>query len=289
MFYLDSSDDFLIRIKLGGGRLVWLAYSALIMLMIITIWPILWLLMASFKTTQDLAANPWGFPKEWILTNYYNAWVNSALLNNIKNSLITTILCVAVTVICSSTIAYVVSRLRFKGRSALYYFFIAGMMVPVHSLVIPIYLNTLEWKLQNSLIILGLIYAAFRIPFSVLILEGFMTGIPRELEECATIDGCSIWGCFLRIIFPLTRDGLIAIGLLAMMSSWNELLVATLLIKAPDLKTLTTGLRAFVTDMQNEQTLLFAGLFIACLPSLIAYGVAQERMIKGMTLGAIKG
>ncbi len=224
-----------------------------------------------------------------MFANYYNAWVKSRLGVNILNSVLAMAVCVGTTIVCSSTIAYVVSRLNFKGRSAVFYFVIAGMMVPVHSMVIPIYLNTLDLGLQNNLIVLGLIYAAFRIPFSVFILEGFMVGIPRELEECATVDGCSVWGCFLKIIFPLTRDGLITIGILAAMSAWNELLVASLLLKRPELKTLTIGLRAFVTEQQLEMPQLFAGLFIACLPCLIAYALASEKMIKGMTMGAVKG
>lgn len=289
LFHLDSRERAAIEVKLGNKRRVLVAYIALCAMAVITIWPIFWLLSASLKTMEDLSSNAWGLPKQLHFQNYYDAWVESALLLNIRNSLLATTVCVIATLVCSSTIAYAVSRLTFRGRSAIYYFFIAGMMVPVHSLVIPIYLNTLAWGAQNNLIYLGLIYAAFRIPFSVMILEGFMVGIPREIEECATIDGCSAWGSFLRIIAPLSRDGLITICILAMMSSWNELLVSSLLIKTPELKTLTTGLRAFVSDVNNDLTRLFAGLFIACLPSLVAYAVAQERMIKGMTLGAVKG
>ena len=278
-----------IQVKIGSKTGVTIAYIFLILLAAITIWPIFWLLMASLKTTADLTLNPWGFPKSLHFMNYYNAWVNSGLVLNIRNSMFATIISIVVTLVGSSTIAYAVSRLEFKFRSAVFYFVIAGMMIPIHSMVIPIYLNTLKFGLQNNLFMYGLINAAFRIPFSVFILEGFMVGIPKELEECATIDGCSVWGSFLKIIVPLSRDGLITVGILAMMSTWNDLLLATLLLNLPELKTLTVGLKAFVTDTQNEQTLLFAGLFIACLPSLIIYGFAQDKMIKGMTMGAIKG
>ncbi|MCQ5386740.1 carbohydrate ABC transporter permease [Hungatella hathewayi] len=288
-FQQDSREKMQIQIKIGNKHVVYVAYAAMIVLAIFTIWPIWWLLMSSLKTTQDLSVNPWGLPHQLDFMNYYNAWVNSGLVRNIINSTIVTVISVIVTLICSSMIAYVVSRINFKGRNALYYFFIAGMMIPVHSLVIPLYLNTLSWGMQNNLLVLALVYAAFRIPFSVFILEGFLAGIPKEMEECATIDGCSVWGCFLRIIVPLTRDGMITIGILAMMSAWNELLVSTLLIKRPELKTLTVGLRGFVSDVQNEQTQLFAGLFIACLPSLLAYAFASDKMVKGMTMGAVKG
>lgn len=288
-FQQDSRAKMQIQIKIGNKYAVYIAYAAMIALAVFTIWPIWWLLMSSLKTTQDLSINPWGLPHKLEFLNYYNAWVNSGLVRNIFNSTIVTGISVIVTLVCSSTIAYVVSRINFKGRNALYYFFIAGMMIPVHSLVIPLYLNTLSWGMQNNLLVLALVYAAFRIPFSVFILEGFLAGIPKEMEECATIDGCSVWGCFLRIIVPLTRDGMITIGILAMMSAWNELLVSTLLIKRPELKTLTVGLRGFVSDVQNEQTQLFAGLFIACLPSLLAYAFASDKMVKGMTMGAVKG
>lgn len=286
---MNSHENMLLQMKLGGKGWLGISYVAMIGLAVITIFPIFWLLSSSLKTTQDLAQNPWGLPQTLHFANYYNAWINSSLLKYIFNSLIVTLIAVFLTIACSSTLAYALSRTQFKFKKSIYYFVIAGMMVPVHSLVIPIYLNTQALGIQDNLLVLAFIYAAFRIPFSVFILEGFLASIPKEMEECASIDGASTWGTFLNIIFPLVRDGVITISILAMMSSWNELLVSSLVIKSPDLKTLTVGIRTFVTDTSIEQTMLFAGLFIACLPSLVLYAFAQEKMIKGMTAGAVKG
>lgn len=146
-----------------------------------------------------------------------------------------------------------------------------------------------KWNQYNNLGVLSLIYAAFRIPISIFILEGFMTSLPRELEECAFIDGCSVFRLFFKIIVPLTKDGIVTISILAVLASWNELLVSMLLLSKPALKTLPIGLMGFITEYNSEYTQLAAGIMMAIIPSIVFYILAQEKIEKGMIAGAIKG
>ena len=205
------------------------------------------------------------------------------------NSIRATFLSIVLTVVLSTPVSFVVSRFRFKGNNLLYLFFIAGMMIPIHSTVIPIYTMVGNLNMKNNLEVLSIIYGAYRIPVSIFILEGFMSGIPRELEECAVIDGATVWDIFFKVIAPLSRDGIVTIAILTVLSSWNELLISMLLISSPTLKTLPTGLMGFITDYNSEYTQLAAGIMIAIIPPIIFYMFAQEKIEKGMIAGAVKG
>ena len=194
----------------------------------------------------------------------------------------------ATTLRCSSMLAFILARLRFKGRSIRYYGILLGLMIPIHAIIIPLYITTRDLGLHNNLYCIGLVYAAFQIHFSVFVLRGFMAGIPASLEEAAILDGCGVIRVFLYIILPLTKEGLITIAILTLMSAWNELLVAMLLISNVSLKTLPLGLIGFITEYASKYADLCAGLIIACLPNILFYAVCQEKMIKGMTMGAVK-
>ena len=273
---------------MGRGTRIFL-YVTLTIAALAVILPLLWLLRASLKTRQDLTRNTWGLPQTWEFKNYYLAWTGSRIPRYMINSIRATFLSIVLTVVLSTPVSFVVSRFRFKGNNLLYLFFIAGMMIPIHSTVIPIYTMVGDLNMKNNLEVLSLIYGAYRIPVSIFILEGFMSGIPRELEECAVIDGATVWDIFFRVIAPLSRDGIVTIAILTVLSSWNELLISMLLISNSLLKTLPTGLMGFITDYNSEYTQLAAGIMIAIIPPIIFYMFAQEKIEKGMIAGAVKG
>lgn len=251
--------------------------------------PLIWLLFSSLKTQADLTMNTWGPPKQWMFSNYLKAWKGSKIDTYMLNSIFVTILSIVITVITTTPIAFVLARFRFKGKKVLYLVAIAGMMIPIHSAIIPLYMMVQGWDQFNNLKILSLIYAAFRIPISIFIMEGFMSSLPRELEECAFIDGCSVWKLFMKITVPLSKDGIITISVLTVLASWNELLVSMLLLSKPTKKTLPIGLMGFITEFNSEYTQLAAGIMIAIIPSILFYIFAQEKIEKGMIAGAVKG
>lgn len=275
--------------EIKNKKTKFLVYLALTIAAILVVLPLMWLFFTSFKSRLDLAKNTWGLPKVWEYTNYIIAWTGSKIPGYMWNSIRATAIAIILTVILSTPVSFVLSRFRFRGNKILYMFFIAGMMIPIHSTVIPIYTMVGDMGFNNSLEILGLVYGAFRIPISIFILEGFMSALPKELEECAIIDGCSTANIFFKIIVPLSKDGIVTISILTVLSSWNELLISMLLISDPAKKTLPTGLMGFITEYNSEYTQLAAGIMISIIPAILFYAFAQEKIEKGMIAGAIKG
>jgi len=256
---------------------------------VIVLLPLLWLVLSSLKTQKELTFNIWGLPESFQFSNYLTAWRRGNLGRYMLNSILTTGVSIAISVVCATTISYVLSRFKFRLNRFIYYLVIAGMMIPIHSAVIPLYVMSMQWNLMNSRFALGLIYAAFRIPISVFILESFMISIPKELEECAIIDGCSYPSIFKNVILPLSKDGILTITVLTSLTSWNELLVSMLLLGKPEVKTLPIGVMGFIAEFASQYALLCAGLVIASIPNIIFYMLLQERIVKGMTMGAVKG
>jgi raffinose/stachyose/melibiose transport system permease protein len=264
-------------------------YAAMILLALIVLLPLLWLVSASLKTEEQLVQNIWGLPRTPVFSNYTEAWARSRMSYYMRNSLIVAASTILLTAGASATMSFALSRFTFRLNRLIYYIVIAGMMIPIHSAVIPLYVIALKWKLQNNLFTLAMIYAAFRIPVSVFLLEAFMLTIPKELEECAIIDGCGYWTIFWKIIMPLSRDGIVTIMILAALACWNELLVAMLMLSKPFLKTVPAGVLGFISEFSTDYARLYAGLVIAIVPNLVFYAVMQERIVKGMTVGAVKG
>jgi len=273
---------------LSKGTLI-ACYAMLIFVTIIVLYPLVWLLFASLKSQQELTFNTWGFPKVIQFGNYKEAWTRSDMGTFMLNSVFVTALTVIFTVVTCVPLAFVLSRFEFRFKRFLYFIIISGMMIPINSAIIPLYILVNNFKMMNNLWALGLIYGAFRVPFSVFILEGFMSTIPKELEECAHIDGCSITGIFWNIAVPLSRDTIATVSILAVLNAWNELMVAMLLLSKQAVKTLPIGLMGFISEYASQYTQLCAGILIAILPNIIFYVFAQEHIQKGITAGAIKG
>jgi len=272
-----------------SGKTKILSYVVLIIVSTIILYPIIWLLMAALKTVEELTFNTWGFPRNPQPINFYLAWTNAGLGRLMINSMQTATLTVIFTLAACVPMAFVLSRFKFRFRRLTYYVVITGMMIPIHAAIIPLYILVFNMGMMNNLTMLALIYGAFRIPISVFILESYMSSIPRELEECAYIDGCSVFRVFWNIIIPLSRDVIATVAILAVINAWNELMVAMLLISDMSLRTLPIGLASFLSEYFSEHTQLAAGALLAIVPTLLFYLVAQEKIQRGLTAGALKG
>lgn len=264
-------------------------YAILLVNAAAIILPLIWLLSASLKTQAELTANVWGLPRSFEWLNYRDAWVGGRIGSYFFNSVLATAVAILLGDACSVTIAYALSRFSFRFNRTVFYIVIAGMMLPIHSAVIPLYITAMNLKMMNNLVFLGVIYGAFRIPVSVFIMESFMITIPKELEECAIMDGADFFTIFFKVILPLSKDGVVTVSILTALASWNELLVSMLMLSRPMIKTLPIGLMGFISEWSTEYTVLCAGLVVACIPNLIFFALMQEKIIKGMTVGAIKG
>ncbi|WP_039763689.1 carbohydrate ABC transporter permease [Caldicellulosiruptor sp. F32] len=251
--------------------------------------PFLFMAFTSFKTQMDLLTGAvWELPKQPTFSNYLTVFKGN-FVSYFKNSVIAVSLSVVLILLISSMAAYVFARTKFKLNSALYSLIIAGMAIPIHVTLIPIYLLTKRIGVYDN--IFGLIgpYVALSLPMSVFILTEFMREIPVELEEAAKIDGCSFFRIYSDIILPLSKPALITVAIYNGTYLWNEFIFALVLTSSPSRRTLPLGIWDFQGQYGSDIPAIMAFLTLSLLPMLIAYVLGQDKIIKGMMAGAVKG
>ena len=280
----------------GGGPVTprqWLARAAkwgvLALFLAITFLPLLWLVISSFKTNLELLTSAFSLPAAWQFDNYVNAVRVAGLPRLFVNSLIVASLSMALNLAFCSMAAFVLAREWFRGRELVLNLIVAGVLVPVIALMVPYFRLITVTGLYDSLFGLALTYAAINVPVSVFLLHGFMRGVPRELEEAAVIDGCGFGGRYARVMVPLSQVGLVTAGTFVFLFSWNEFIYALLLTSSVAARTLQLGIRFFVSQFFTDYTSMFAAITLAIIPSILVYVLLHERIIRGLTAGAVKG
>nr|WP_237167872.1 carbohydrate ABC transporter permease [Paenibacillus yonginensis] len=222
-------------------------------------------------------------------SNYAEAWRIANMNVYFLNSLLITFVSLIVTVLLGSLAAYFLARFSFKLRGLTYSLFLLGMLVPIHATLIPIFLIMQKLSLIDTYLSLILPYTAFHLSLTVFILEGFMRGFPKDLEESGIMDGAGIFRIFWSIILPITRPAMATVIILNFIYNWNEYLFALVLITSNALKTLPLGLANFVGIETASYTLQMSALTIALIPIIIFYLLLQKQLVTGMTAGAVKG
>jgi raffinose/stachyose/melibiose transport system permease protein len=265
-----------------------LAYTLLIALAVLAIYPMLWVVTNSFKTDVELFKATWQFPDELLWRNYERAW-NFGIARYIVNSVIVTILSVTLTVSVSLMGAYALARFDFPLKNLLFFFILGGLMLSPQVAVIPLFRILVRLGIYNTYLAMVVPYVAFGIPFTTFLLRAYILSVPRELEEAALIDGAGHLGVFRFVIIPLSRPIIASAALLEAMRVWNEFMFALTFIESNDLKTLPVGVAAFTSALRTEYTVIMAGLVIAAVPMVIVFLVAQRQFIRGLTAGGIKG
>ncbi|WP_238480554.1 carbohydrate ABC transporter permease [Anaerocellum diazotrophicum] len=258
---------------------------------ILTLFPLIWLVYNSVKTNNDFLANPFGLPQlsKLQLKNYYDAWVTMGIQRFTINSLIISSVSVIFSLIISSMAAYAIERMIWRSSQKVLNYFLSGIMVPIQIILIPLFINFKKLNLLDSRVGLLIPTVAFALPTSIFILTGFYKTIPRELEEAALIDGCSVYKIFYKIILPLTMPAFVTIAVFNFLGAWNDLLIPLVLIQTPEKMTLPVGLLNFRGMYGAELTKMFAAVVISAIPSIIIYFVLQDKLLKGMIAGAVKG
>jgi raffinose/stachyose/melibiose transport system permease protein len=252
-------------------------------------YPVLWMLLQSFKTKFELYSNVWGLPQQVFMDNYVQAWRIARMGTYIFNSLIVSVGTVAVVLVAASLAGYAFAKLRFTGREVLFYTFVFTLIVPVQVTIIPLYAVVSGLGLSNTYFALILPYAAAGLPLSIFLLRAFFRSVPREIEEAARIDGCSELAAFWRVVLPISGPGLATVTILQFLGAWNEFLLALIFIRNPALRTIPLGLQAFFFEYSVEWGYLFAALAMATVPVIVVYVVMQRQFIKGLTAGAVTG
>jgi raffinose/stachyose/melibiose transport system permease protein len=264
-------------------------YLVMVILLLLTIYPMVWMLFGSLKPLGEFYTNIWGWPRTWDWSNFSQAWDDVDLGQKFLNSTIATVGTLIVAIPLCAMAGYAFAKVSFPLRRWIYYFVLAGIMIPFGVTAIPVLSTEISLGLFDTRIGLILIYAAQSLPFGIFLMYSFFQSIPSELEEAALIDGCSRLKAFVRIVLPLAKPGLATLLIFTGISVWNEYLMASVLIHQPNLETLPLGLVNFTTAHSTNYPELFAALTIATAPIVMVYLIAQRQFISGLTAGALKG
>lgn len=264
-------------------------YIFLSLLAVIYLLPLLWVIYVSLKDDKTLFVSPWALPEHPMIENYSFAWtagrLGIATVNSIFVCVITLILCLLV----GSMAAFAIGRMRWKLSGAVMTYFLTGMMIPVHCILIPVFTRFSKMHLTNSQVGLILPYLTLSLPITIFIMTGFFQSLPNELFESACIDGCSIYRSFTHIALPLAKTGLFVTGLMTFVANWNELLLAMVFISDDAKKTLPVSLSKFVGPYNTNYSQMFAAIVIAIIPTIVVYCMFSNQIVDGLTAGAVKG
>lgn len=264
-------------------------YIFLILIAVVYIAPLLWVFMVSFKTNGEIFTSPFALPESFYLDNFTFAWTAGKLGTATLNSFIVCSVTLILSMLIGSMAAFAIGRLRFKLAKPCMTFFLLGMMIPVHCVMIPLFTRFAAIGLSNSLMGLVIPYLTFSLPTTIFIMTGFFQSMPNELIESACIDGASIYEIFFKIALPLSRTGLFVTGLMTFVANWNELLLAMVFISDDSKKTLPVSLSKFVGPYNTNYSQMFAAIIIAIIPTVIVYCIFSNQIVDGLTAGAVKG
>ncbi len=251
-----------------------------------------WFIVSSFKSNSELFVNIWDLPEKLQIDNYIRAWTSGRMAVYFKNTLIIQIAALTLLTVFGSMAGYVLARFRrYRWVSMASLLFVSGMAIPAQITLVPLYLMYSQVGLLNTRLGIILVYCAVYMPFTVFVLTGFFSTIPREVEEAAAIDGCSKWRVFLHVAVPMAKPGITTVVIFNFLSIWNEYFYAMMLITDDEKMPLSAGLYNLKSQQQMSMdwAALFAGVVILVIPTLIVFFLLQDKIEKGVTAGAVKG
>ena len=264
-------------------------YVFLSILAVIYLLPLLWVIYVSLKDDKTLFVSPWAMPEHLMIENYSFAWTAGRLGVATLNSALVCGITLILGQLVGSMAAFAIGRLRWKLSGAMMTYFLTGMMIPVHCILIPVFTRFSKMHLTDNLVGLILPYLTLSLPITIFIMTGFFQSLPNELFESACIDGCSIYKTFTHIALPLSRTGLFVTGLMTFVANWNELLLAMVFISDDSKKTLPVSLSKFVGPYNTNYSQMFAAIVIAIIPTIVVYCMFSNQIVDGLTAGAVKG
>ncbi len=264
-------------------------YLVLAVITLIIFTPIVILIFGSLKTTGEMYAHPYTPPSPPHWENYQQILSASSFWTMMRNSLIVMVSTTAGVLAVCSLAAYVFSRMQFRGKELAFNFLTLGLMFPITVAMMPVYLVIRDMQLTDTLLAVILVQTTFGISGNMLILRGFFAAVPMELQDAAAIDGCTSFGFFWRIMLPLVRPALAAVGALTMIISWNDLLTPLVLLDREALWTLPLGTMQFQGQYSSDVAMVAAFVTLSARPALIFYLFAERQIVAGLTAGSLKG
>lgn len=272
-------------------------YVALISLAISIIVPIIWVIFASLKSQLELVSgNAFALPKEMLWSNYVDAFQKARMGDYLLNTVIVTATSLVILLLVALPASYVLARFKFVGKKFLNALFMAGLFVNVNYIVLPIFLMLFKADLAlgvefflNNKFWLSVVYAATALPFTIYLLTGYFKTLPKAYEEAARIDGCGYFKTMTKIMIPMARPSIITVVLFQFLAFWNEYIIAFTFMDKEN-ATLAVGAKYLMADTRSQANfgVMYAGLVIVMIPTLILYICVQKKITQGMSLGGMK-
>jgi raffinose/stachyose/melibiose transport system permease protein len=272
------------------SRLRSTSYTALAgLLSLFVLVPLFLVFVTALKDRLQIAQNPLGLPDVYLWENFARAWKEGNFGLYFQNSILITFPSVISVVVLSLLAAYAFALMKFPFKEILFIFFLAGMTIPLGVLAIPLFYEMLDLGLINTHWALILPQIGISMPFGILLLRSFIQSLPREIIDAGRIDGCSDWGLLWRIVMPISSPAVYSLVIFMFTWSWNEFLLATVLLQTEATRTLPLGLNFFRGRYSSDFPMLMAGAIITFIPVVIVYVIFQRQFLKGIVAGSLSG
>lgn len=264
-------------------------YLILLFTVFVSIFPILWVFVSSFKTNKAILSSPFSLPDAISIQPYIDVFTQYNFAKYFGNSLLISLVSTAAALFIYALAAYVIARYEFRGKNLLYVLFTITLLVPHHAKAQPIFSLIFKMGLYDTKSALILVYTSTGMALALFILRATFMTIPKSLDEAALIDGCNFWQIFWKVNVPLARSGLATAGILMFLANWNEYFYAVILISGEKNRTLPVALGFFNEAFSYNYTKMFAALTIVVVPGIILYLLAQEQVQKSVASSGVKG
>jgi arabinogalactan oligomer/maltooligosaccharide transport system permease protein len=269
---------------------LFLIYAFLVLWTVGTLYPVLRVITISLRPADKLLSTSLAIiPEGASLKNYFELFTATPFLRWMFNSFVVTAMVTLTGVLLASMAGYAISKFRFAGKKAVMQSLLTTQMFPATMLLLPMFIMLSKLRLINSYLGLMIAYSATALPFCIWQMKGYYDTIPTSLIESARVDGCGHWSAWWRIILPLAAPALVITALFSFMASWNEYVVAAIILQEPDMFTLPVGLKMFQGNMSTQWGLYAAGSFVVSVPVVVLFIVLSRWLVGGLTLGSVKG
>jgi raffinose/stachyose/melibiose transport system permease protein len=262
-------------------------WGVIVVFSAITLVPMLWLVVSSFKTDAELFASPFALPASWSFDNYTSAMAAHPMWLFLRNSVLVSVISTALILLAALMASYAMLH-RFRFSRTTFGFLLFGILLPVNALMTPIFFIVNMMGLYNNVLGLALVYAGLFFPLGFLVVKAYMDTTPPEILEAARVDGASFHAVFRRIVVPLTAPGAVTAGIFLLITTWNELLFASILTQDTSSQTVQVGIRFFLTTYAADYPQAFAATVVAIAPTVVVYMLLSERIVDAMTAGSLK-
>jgi raffinose/stachyose/melibiose transport system permease protein len=263
-------------------------YFVALLFIAVCVAPVAYLVLGGFRTNAQITTSPSGLPHPWVMGNYTGILKSSTFWGEFANSSIVALASAAGIVVLGLMVSFVLARYDFKLKGAMYSLFAAGLMFPLVVAITPLYIVIKDLGLIDSLAGVIVPQIAFGLPTTVIILVPFLRAIPKEIEEAAFLDGTGRLGFFFRMVIPLSLPGVVTVGILAFIGSWNNYILPLYVFNSESNYTLPLGVQAFSSQYSVDTAKVLAFTSLSMLPALVFFGIFQKRIVGGLT-GAVKG